>query len=161
MLESVVRLEESVRASTTCQSEDSPLLRDYNFPLMEIGDLDELDERLKDQEFRNALFKTMLQIGGNKGNQDGSKICPRVLDNLVKPELQVQFSWKGIAKNKNQPTKPAFSHLKNFVKLVFEIVNMADRSYSLSAHEKTMNSLIKNARSRTEEVSTTYYWLSY
>lgn len=137
--------------ASTGEAKGSPLLRDFEFPLEETDQLDKLEESLKDASCRGALLKVLINIGGCSGKGNATKLCSRLLDSILKPELQIQYSWKGIQKQKNAEAKRAFINMTGIIQTIFEALLKADATHSENANELILQKLIKNAKSRTEQ----------
>lgn len=70
-------------------------------------------------------------IGGNHGTAKGkaTKVLKQLFEQLMKPTLLSTFTWSGRAKGNLR--KNSFEKYKNIQKLIYSVLNLVDKSYSM------------------------------
>ncbi|XP_055308451.1 uncharacterized protein LOC129572512 [Sitodiplosis mosellana] len=119
------------------------------FPLENLDELQMLENRLqKDNDFRKNLIRSLSRIGGTTGTGKYRKVADYMMKHCFDISLLQSFSFTGMSKNRNIPRRPAFVKYQATVRLIFNVVYRADRSYSFIKNEEYLQNYFKYVREK-------------
>lgn len=78
----------------------------------------------------------LTEIGGTKGNADGTKIIESIFHTIITPAFSPDISWTGRGRGKEE--KIALSKYSNITNVIAEVMQKADRRFD---QLKTLNCL--------------------
>lgn len=82
------------------------LLKHYEFPLTTCENVSKLDHELRNSKIlKEQLTVLLTTIAGTTGQQDATKICFKIIDYLISPEVLKQYSWTGVSRKKTDAEK--------------------------------------------------------
>lgn len=76
-------------------------------------------------------------INGQTGEKKGGKIINSVVDAIIDPKNQFQFSWTGRS-SAGSKTKVAFNEYKEIISVIHAVCRLADSSYSRKECEQDL-----------------------
>ncbi|KMQ82823.1 hypothetical protein RF55_21745 [Lasius niger] len=101
-------------------------------PLAIESDINNLEKKLCNEEFKLAFIKVMSEIGGTTGQKDGNKISYLLMDRLFERQLLTQCSWTGSTKKKEEKNnKIAFFKYNQIIEAIYKIIHLADLRYTI------------------------------
>lgn len=83
-----------------------------------------------------AQLNVLSEIGGTRGNSDGSKVLEPVVHALIAPVFLPSISWSGRGRGKE--IKISLSKYTRIINLIVETLNKSDRKFD---HLKTTKDL--------------------
>lgn len=90
-------------------------------------------------------------INGSNGSRSGHDIIMSVVDAIICPSVQRNFTWTGKTNRRNQ-RKERFSALKGIHSLIFQVCHEADREYTYAKFKKDLvGKVMKYAHSRGKD----------
>lgn len=184
--EHLIRLEVKIdHYSRTSCSDESPVeigtvdmtkSRNCGIPISSKAELNALEEKLKDDQFKNEIvsiispsdnftenncsinlcnfffklfsqFKILKCIGGTAGKSNGAKVLEPLVHALITPTFLCSISWTGRGKGKEK--KIPLNGYVNVLNLITLIMNKADKSYNQLMVEKDLKyKIIKHATTK-------------
>lgn len=122
---------------------DSPidLIASFGFPLKSIEKVERFNNDLNKDDYRERTFQALLHINGDNGEMNAGKVIRSLFYSIFSKDTLGNYTYTG--KNKN--TKK-FKVLTNILKLIFDLLKAADRSYTLAEFERdTVDKVFKYA----------------
>lgn len=90
----------------------------------------------------------LVILNGNTGTQRGHDVIQSVVDALIKPDVQAEYTWCGKTNIKNV-RKKKFNALKQIHELVWSLCHLADSAYIKSDFRHDLvYKVMKGAHSR-------------
>uniref|UniRef100_A0A8W7K9I3 DUF4806 domain-containing protein n=1 Tax=Anopheles albimanus TaxID=7167 RepID=A0A8W7K9I3_ANOAL len=113
----------------------APPLTSLLKPVQSREELDELEDKAKDEEYGNALAQAAGRIFGYGRIGKGEVICYEMVDYFFDRKFLMECSWHGynsIRVNGELKKKVGFINYENTIKLFHECVCISDESFTLS-----------------------------
>ncbi|CAH0696731.1 unnamed protein product [Spodoptera exigua] len=115
-------------------------------PIKTVEELFQLEDNLKDPEFRSKYYKIMSTLCSPGLGAKGTNICYKVIDYFFTRELLTLVSWSGNSGDQNE--KIAFKFFTQTRQMFFSVIHNADSTISQLETDNFMKAIIKNSRQR-------------
>lgn len=138
--------QEQVRQVSATESQ----LKLMSKPISTEEELNELEEKLKDDQFGKLLTQQMMYICGSDGKANGVDCAYKLIDYFLNREFVDKCSWTGNTRIKGGNSKTALKYFKNFRKCFLEIIRLADNQFSEVECDKFFKRILKNSTQRKQ-----------
>lgn len=134
------------------QNNNFPVQKTYqeiknNLPIKCIAEMEELEQKLKNDEFKTQFVQVLSKYGGITGLVKSKAFIYKLFDVLFERNFISKCSWTGASKLKDFE-KYNFKKFSTILKIFFEIVYLADTNYSISENELFFKKVLKNSQKR-------------
>ncbi|XP_050087029.1 uncharacterized protein LOC126572050 [Anopheles aquasalis] len=111
----------------------APLLTSLLKPIQSKEELDELERKAKDQEYRNSVIQAAGRISGYDRKGEGESICFQMIDYFFDRKFLMECSWLGRRQrrvNGEVNKKIALIEYGNTMKLFHECISISDETFT-------------------------------
>lgn len=115
-------------------------------PIKNIRDLEELEQLLSDNDYKQQL-KTTHSLICSSGLGTGTNCAYRLVDILFARNFMVGCSWSG--GSREEYAKIALKNYKNILNFFSEMINHWDSSFTQEDTENFFKTILKNSKKRT------------
>lgn len=115
-------------------------------PLKTVEELFQLEDNLKNPEFRSIDFKIMSTLCSPGLGAKGTNVCYKIIDYFFSTELLTLVSWSGNSRDQN--VKVEFKFFAQTRHMFFSVIDNADPTISQLETDDFIKSIIKNSRQR-------------
>ncbi|XP_055681667.1 uncharacterized protein LOC129791929 [Lutzomyia longipalpis] len=129
------------------QKKVTECVRKTYFPIKSSKDLCALEEKLNENDFKENVIEEFGKIHGATGEGKYKKIVYKLVDDMFDRCIFTSFSWSGKSKNNR---KQNFSSLKNVFDTFYQIVNNADKAYTIHLNYEYFKRFLKYSFERVE-----------
>lgn len=122
----------------------------FDFPIMDLDHANKFEQFLQDSSSNAALKdKFSRELGTNIGHGMGRKcVAFSLADKMFSRKFFINFTWTGLSALNEE--KHSFRKLTNTVTFFWEVVHQADVSYDENDNRQFFQSIMNNAKSRSE-----------
>lgn len=131
---------------TTTRTNRADSVEERFSPLETVEELFQLEENLKNPEFRLKYFKIMSSLCSPGLGAKGTNICYKIIDYFFSRELLTLVSWSGNSRDQNE--KVAFKFLTQTRQMFFSVLHNADPNISQLETDNFIKTIIKNSKQR-------------
>lgn len=122
---------------------------EFKFEIIDCAKkLDQLEEELKDNSFRNRFLKKFELVCGTSGKLEGLTCCYNLIDHIFTRNVFTKCSWSGGARGTD--SKFPFKSYIRTIEIFEEIIRKADPKFSKIQSQNFFSTIMKNSRQRLE-----------
>lgn len=121
-------------------------------PVESLEELIGLEEKLQDQNYMDELIGLLTFICGTRDVGNGANHCYKLVDFIFTRQFMTTCSWAG--GSREQKEKVPFKMFKHVISMFFQLVHMADTTFTLEQCENFFKGVLKNSVRRNERGKT-------
>lgn len=117
-------------------------------PIDSLESLTELEEKLKNEQYKQKFIKSLIFICGSTGKANGIDAAYKLIDYILDRNFVDKCSWTGNTKEGGGSTKIALKFFVNFRKTFLTIIMHADKDFSEQDCDTFFKRILKNSVQR-------------
>ncbi|XP_050084666.1 uncharacterized protein LOC126570736 [Anopheles aquasalis] len=115
-------------------------------------DLDDLEAKAADEQFRYAVVNAASRIHGFNRKGEGNNICYQMVDYFFDRRFMTECSWSGrsrrVPEDDSLVQKIALSTYSNIIEMFFACVNISDDTFTLNQIETFFQQCVSHSKTR-------------